>query len=115
MLHTPVWDCAFLSTELQDQLTPIIESSGVQLVLQGHMHYYSHVKKPNSTPGKNTTYLTLGGGGAPLVPATCTQSYVVTAESTNHFARFDVNGDTMTVTVIKPDSSIVETFTIPEQ
>jgi hypothetical protein len=114
MLHTPVWDCSFPPTDLQTQLTPIIESAGVHLVLQGHMHHYSHVKMPTSTPGKNITFLTLGGGGAPLIPATCTQPYVVTAESTNHFARFDVNGDTMTVTVIRPDGSIVETFTVPE-
>jgi hypothetical protein len=117
MLHTPIYDCAFPTPlQMQQQLLPIIESTGVQLVLQGHMHYYSHLDVPTSSPPtRNVTYLTLGGGGAHLVDTNCTPSpYLVMAEKINHFARFDVNGNTMAVTVIRPDNSTVETFTITE-
>ncbi len=116
MIHTPVWDCAFQSKVLQNALTPIIESteSDVRLVIQGHGNYYSHVLRDNGAYG--ITYLTLGGGGAPLSdPAPCNADsarFVVRAEKTYHLARFEIAGNTLTVTVLRPDGTVVETFQV---
>lgn len=113
MIHTPIWDCLAGNTAIQNQLTPILKAGGVQLVLQGHQHYYSHVTY------NDMTYLVLGGGGATLLdPATTTcveeaNKTIVKTAFVYHFARFDVLGDTMTVSVINSDGGAVEPpFTI---
>ncbi len=46
--------------ELHKEIKPLLEKYGVQLVLQGHQHYYSR------STIKKITYLVVGGGGAPL-------------------------------------------------
>ena len=110
MLQTPLWDSKIQSKDLRDALVPVIETTGVHLVLQGRGHYYSHIKKDG------ITYLTLGGGGAPLTDPSPHDSgsapYVVKSEKSHHFARFEIKGNTMTVTVIRPDGSVIETFSI---
>ncbi|MBF0527088.1 MAG: metallophosphoesterase family protein, partial [Deltaproteobacteria bacterium] len=63
-LHTPLWDCKANTPALQTAFVPILEKNGVKLVVQGHAHYYSNLKV------NGITYLTVGGGGAPLVPVT---------------------------------------------
>ena len=110
LLNTPVWDCKFDSGDLRKLLAPIIESSGIQLVLQGRAHYYSHVKRGN------VTYLTLGGGGAPLAEPTPfsaeAKPFLIRAEKAHHFARFDIKGNTMIVTIVKDDGAVIETFPV---
>lgn len=116
MLHTPIWDCLQGNETMQAQLTPILKAGGVHLVLQGHHHHYSHAETDGKYAGM--TYLTLGGGGAKLTPeAPCVQEenkkwppFAVFKKF--HFARFDISGNTMTVTVIDKDGAIIETFQI---
>jgi hypothetical protein len=116
MLHTPIWDCLEGDEAMQAQLTPILKQGGVPLVLQGHHHHYSHAETEGEYAG--ITYLTLGGGGARLVPeAPCVPEtnkkwppFAVFEEF--HFARFDISGNTMTVTVIDKDGKEIERFQI---
>jgi hypothetical protein len=115
MLHTPIYQCVQGVQTMQDQLTPILKDGGVHLVLQGHYHYYSHAQTEG--PYAGMTYLTLGGGGASLVPAgpcvpEVNKVWPPFAASEFHFARFDVSGNTMTVTVMATDGSVIETFQI---
>jgi hypothetical protein len=115
MLHTPIWQCVEGIPAMQAQLTPLLKAGGVHLVLQGHYHYYSHAQTEG--PYEGMTYLTLGGGGARLNPeATCVhednKKWPPFAVSAFHFARFDISGDTMTVTVIGIDGTVIETFQI---
>jgi hypothetical protein len=113
MLHTPLWDSRHQSKDLRNTLVPIIESSGAHLVLQGHGRYYSHIRKDG------ITYLTLGGGGAPLSDPAPYDSesapHVIRSEKAYHFARFEIMGNTMTVTVIRLDGSVIETFSVMRQ
>ena len=110
MLHAPLWDSLPRSGDLRAALIPVLESTGVRLVLEGRAGFYSRVKKDG------ITYLTLGGGGAPLNEPAPNNSgsavQVMKSEKAHHFARFEIKGNTMTVTVIRPDGSIIETFSI---
>ena len=115
MLHTPIWQCIQGIPAMQAQLTPILKEGGVRLVLQGHYHYYSHAQTDG--PYAGMTYLTLGGGGAPLDPAgpcdpEVNKVWPPFVASEFHFARFDISGNTMTVTVIGIDGTVIETFQI---
>ncbi len=114
MLHTPIWDCRVGKDPMKAQLTPILKQGGVHLILQGHVHYYSHVETEGEYAGM--TFLTLGGGGARLeseeecVPQPNKKLLFVAIKF--HFARFDISGNTMTVTVIDNDGEEVERFQI---
>jgi hypothetical protein len=115
MLHTPIWQCLQGLPAMQAQLTPILKDGGVQLVLQGHQHYYSHAE--TEAPYAGMTWLVLGGGGAPIIAEKeCVQEankiWSPFAAFKFHFARFDVSGSTMAVTVIDNDGAIIETFQI---
>jgi hypothetical protein len=118
MLHTPIWQCTRGVPAMQAQLTPLLKDGGVHLVLQGHQHYYSHAETEG--PYEGMTFLTLGGGGARLNPeATCVREdnkkWPPFAVSAFHFARFDISGNAMTVTVIDVDGTVVESFQITNQ
>jgi hypothetical protein len=115
MLHTPIWQCSEGIPTMQAQLTPILKQGGVHLVLQGHHHYYSHAETEGEYAGM--TYLTLGGGGAKLEPekqcvSETNKKWPPFAAFEFHFARFDISGDTITVTVIGTDGSVIETFQV---
>ncbi|MBF0552377.1 MAG: metallophosphoesterase family protein, partial [Deltaproteobacteria bacterium] len=107
-LHYPIWDCQTDNEEIQIQLCPIIEKSGIKLVIQGHNHYYCRSEV------NGVTYLTLGGGGAELDNPTPVRplSYVKTYKEAHHFARCDIKGNTMAVTVIDDTGAVIDSFTI---
>ncbi len=123
MLHTPIWDCMKGYPHLRESIGSILKDNNVQLVLQGHRHYYSHVEHDG------ITYLTLGGGGAPVnekdnecltVPfeKICAACYlesgkeIFCAQYKYHFARFDVSADAMEVYVIDKKGAEIEKFSI---
>jgi len=106
MLHASLGDSAPQSRDLRAAFLPVLESTGVHLVLQGQGRYYHRVKKDGMT------YLTLGRGGAgPREPGPAA-THPAKPEKTQPFVRFEIKGNTMTVVVIRPDGSIVETFTL---
>ena len=115
MLHTPIWECRQGDANMQAQLTPLLKDGGVHLVLQGHHHYYSHAETEG--PYAGMTFLTLGGGGAKLDPEEpCVpepnKKWPPFSVSEFHFARFEISGNTMTVTVIDKDNKEIEKFDI---
>lgn len=86
---------------LQSDIQPLLEKNNVQLVIQGHRHYYSH----SIVNGIN--YLVLGDGGAPQTDPydlSDLPSYDVPYEKAvrgYHFARIDVAPSGLTVNVIR--------------
>lgn len=90
-------------------LEPLFQRYGVVLTMAGHNHYYAHVLHAG------IHHLTLGGGGAPQSTPQTNLSGVVKAEAALHFARFEVDGQSMAVTVIRADGSVLERFTITRE
>ncbi|MEA3522504.1 MAG: metallophosphoesterase, partial [Campylobacterota bacterium] len=66
-LHVPAYSPECNQGQLQNYWKPLFEKYGVDLVLQGHEHYYSRITKPGPFGNPNgIPYLVLGGGGAEL-------------------------------------------------
>lgn len=78
---------------IRENLSPLFEEQGIKLVLQGHVHNYSR------SVVNGITYLVLGGGGGPLSEPDPNYAYVVKAAKEYHFARIDIIGNKLTVTV----------------
>jgi 3',5'-cyclic AMP phosphodiesterase CpdA len=78
MLHHPLFDpkatdpWSTIDRGERDALARLFASEGVDLVLQGHIHNYRRHEEPVSATGtvRHVTYVTEGGGGAPLYPVT---------------------------------------------
>ncbi len=104
--HVPAWSAGGhrRNDTVRDELAPLFRRAGVNLVIAGHNHYYARCE------ADGLTWLTLGGGGAPLAVPDPSAAGVVKAGLTYHFARFEVDGDTMTVTVFRPDGSVLDRF-----
>jgi hypothetical protein len=133
-------DIPDIGKNLHDGMEGLLQTYGVQLVLQGHQHYYSRATI------NNISYFVVGGGGATvtggsldqlppysLVPKTADPSDTEMAEIPDsvpegnfnqiyHFARVDVSPSEMKVSIIKvenaepnqnqPSNSLYEEVTI---
>jgi len=113
MFHEPAWTASRSTgyhgnnTDIQDHLCPFFQTYDVDLVIQGHDHYYSRVE-----PTDGIVYLTLGGGGGPLGTPDTLASYLAASNKTYHFARFNIVDTTMEVTVLNESGSVVDNFTV---
>jgi len=92
--------------DVQRFIQPLCDKYNVLLILAGHNHFYSRNKI------NNTHHLTLGGGGAPLYEPNNASEGLIYSEKSFHFAKIDIEDDEMSVRIIKPDGSIIDTFTI---
>lgn len=94
------------SKTTKEDLVPLFEEYDVDLVLQGHNHYYARAEN-NEIP-----YLTLGGGGAPLHSPKSDTEHVVKALKEYHFARFDIENNNINVFVINIEGQVIDNFAI---
>ena len=130
--HVPLYDasgsnanagCYLLDmgSRLQKEIQPLLETYGVQLVLQGHQHYYAR------STINNITYIVTGGGGAPISPLKKTglpalSSPPAKAAGIYEFTRVNVDETEMKVSVFEvknaapngsaPVNSLFEEITI---
>jgi predicted phosphodiesterase len=77
----------------------ILSEAGVDFVLTGHSHQYERfrpVAPPNDSDGGYVTYITSGGGGAPLHDVK-PSLYHAQAKVINHFCVFNINGGKLTM------------------
>lgn len=107
--HYPVFSSGPHGNNQQeiDNWAPLFEKYHVQLAFFGHDHLYErNVKEP-------VTYLTLGGGGAPLYqPKQGLNPYSVKLLSILHLARITVSETALSVSVIGLDGNPIDSFTI---
>lgn len=113
MFHEPAWTASTLegyygnNTDIQNELCPIFAANGVKVVIQGHQHFYSRVSPPDGIQ-----YLTLGGGGAFLTTPEATAPYLTASARAYHFARFDIDGNDLTVRVIDDSGAEIDQFSV---
>jgi predicted MPP superfamily phosphohydrolase len=104
----------------RDYMVPIFERYGVQVVFSGHEHSYQRslpIWKNNFvTSNTGISYLTSGGGGAPLYSSPtdgmASVPIVAFAKSQFHYLRVEVNGPSMVVHVRRKDGTEIEAYPI---
>jgi len=85
----------------QQDLQPLFERTGVDLVISGHNHYYTR-----SEVG-GISYITTGGGGEELYGSVGNPE-VAMLDLSHHFVRLQVNGTTVELTAIRVDGTVIE-------
>jgi hypothetical protein len=92
---------------VREILVPVFEEYDIDLVFCGHEHLYER------SIVNDITYLTTGGAGSPLYNVHGgANEYSVYAETDYHYLRLNVNGENLSVEVIRTDSIQIDYFEI---
>jgi len=116
-LHAPLYSAGKHgdNTALQNNLGPLLENYGVDLLIAGHDHNYERtkpIKAFNTDPSyPGLVHVVTGGGGAALRPVTPNANTDV-AISAYHYMRFSVAGDTMTGEAVTETGAVLDRFQI---
>jgi len=89
---------------------PTLAKAGIDFVLTGHSHQYERfwpVAPPSDTDGSYVTYITSGGGGAPLYDVQ-KSLYHAKAEKIYHFCLFEIKGDKLTMDTIDIEGNVID-------
>lgn len=78
-----------LCINTRENLVPVLENAGVQLVLAGHEHNYQRAHLRGTT-----LHIATGGGGGELYPVT-EHPAIAFNESRHHFVEFEIDGPTL--------------------
>ena len=102
--HQPVYSSGVhAGGEAQQRFwAPLFRRGGVRLVLQGHNHTYERVERDG------ITYLTTGGGGAPLTPCVRLETGLRRCLPTHHFLAVSVGPGGASVRAVGTDGSTLE-------
>ena len=109
---------------LRSYLEPILVGHDVDVVFQGHNHYYSRSYPIRNGVAVDTAqgssyhnpggviYIVAGGGGRGLYGVTNTDPLIRSAFSVFHTASVDVVGDSINVQAVLPDGTVFDSFSI---
>jgi predicted phosphodiesterase len=89
---------------------PTLAEAGVDFVITGHSHQYERfwpVAPPPGTNGSYVTYITAGGGGAPLYDIEPALHHAV-AKRIHHFCLFHIKGNRLTMDTIDTNGNIID-------
>ncbi|HYR69248.1 MAG TPA: FlgD immunoglobulin-like domain containing protein, partial [Candidatus Dormibacteraeota bacterium] len=105
-------------------LGPIFDKYGVDLVLQGHNHYYTRtypiaagapvdqVQEPDYQNPKGTIYIVTGGGGRALYALSTSPVYEAYSLSAFHVTVVDVTTNTLGLQAVARDGSVIDAMTL---
>ena len=114
-MHEPAWaarvnpypgDNHGNHPEIQEYYHPVFRDNTVEVVLEGHNHFYSRCET------EEVTYLTVGGGGAPLHIPELSAENLITAESTYQYTKFSVSSNIMTVETFNSAGTRIDSFEV---
>lgn len=94
---------------IREHITPILKKHAVPLVLNGHEHSYQR-----SVPVGGTTYITTGGGGAPLYPVPPSPLFEKAAAEF-HFVSVSITGAKLNLRALRADGSVLDTWDLAPQ
>jgi predicted phosphodiesterase len=99
----------------RQEVLPAFAQAGIDFVVTGHSHQYERFR-PLEPPdaGNWVTYMTTGGGGAPLASVRPTP-YHAYARTVHHFCLFHIQGDRLTLEVIDPEGRTVDRLAITKK
>ena len=109
VFHHPPYSCVPSragSVLVQENLMPLFEAHGVDLVLLGHDHVYGR-----SLPIGGVTYVISGGGGASTYPAEADQSNEICVRE-HHYCILRVNAQTIELQAISLEGLLLDEFVL---
>jgi predicted phosphodiesterase len=112
ILHEPGYTVETVhlpNTYVQEYIQPLCIDFEVKLVLGGHNHLYARCE------ADGITHLTLGGANGYLYTDTKVGPGLIISEMTNHFAKITVSYDMVYVEAIRPDNTIIDSFSVQYQ
>lgn len=88
---------------------PALAKANVDFVIAGHSHQYERFWpiEPSRPDDSYVTYITSGGGGAPLHDISPTL-YHACAKSVHHFCLFHIKGGTLTMDTIDVNGKVID-------
>ena len=111
MMHRPLFSSGARAEEgkiLQKTLRPLFEKYKVDLVLSGMEHFYERSK-----PIGGVTYVSTGGGGAPLYsPRLIKSKWSAISYSSYHFLLIEVDGDKFVLKALNQELEVFDILTI---
>jgi predicted phosphodiesterase len=90
---------------------PLFAKAGADFVISGHSHIYERFKPvapPIHSGAHFVTYITSGGGGAPLVKKPKPSNFYAAADSILHFCLFKIKGNMLTLDTIDADGNVID-------
>ena len=100
---------------LQERLVPVFDALAVDVVFMGHDHHYERtwplLANQIVQPGQGTLYITTGGGGAELRDVE-PRPLTAYAESSSHFLKVSVAGQSLRVDMVRADGSIGDSISL---
>lgn len=99
----------------QKDALPAFAGAGLDLVVTGHSHQYERFC-PILPPGGGScvTYITTGGGGAPLAPVSPTPCHLQ-AQAVYHFCLFHIQGGHLTMDTIDEEGRTIDHLDITKK
>lgn len=97
------------SSSIRDDVVPLFDRYGVDLVFMGHDHHYERTFALRQgrvvEDGAGTVYVTTGGGGQ-TIRAVTPSSFTAYAESAFHYVRAAVDGGSLLLQMIRDDGVV---------
>ena len=111
VFHEPGWSAGghANNTVVQDDIQPLCETYGVDIVFAGHNHYYARADV------NGIQHITTGGGGAPLTTPDLGYPYVVAAEDTRHFCGIEIQGETLYLNVWDTQGRVIDALSLTNE
>jgi hypothetical protein len=108
--HEPTYNVGgHASSWGRDDVLPVLEKCGVDLVIGGHSHLYERFRPIGPKGVKPIIHVVTGGGGAELYPGR--ESKLLEAgESCLHYCSFRVKGNELEMTAKTPDGREIDHF-----
>ena len=91
---------------IRENLTPLFDKYGVDLVLNGHHHNYQR------SHANGITYIVSGGGGAQISHKLIPDEFLVTYQSIPHLLEISVDDDHIVIDAISSYGERIDTFTL---
>lgn len=92
----------------QKEALSAFADAGIDFVVAGHSHQHERFRPIEPAgEGRHVTYITAGGGGAPLYDVEPT-IYHACAKAVYHFCVFHIKGDTLVMDTIDIDGRIID-------
>ena len=119
-LHHPPYPTGFhlgdpICVLVQQNVTPIVENRGVQLVLSGHEHGYERswplLGGQQVYSGPSTTYVITGGGGGVMETVGSLPQCALSIQAF-HYLRVDMSGNQLSVTATGTDGKAIDQFSL---